>query len=163
MRLKCRLRNGVHFVSRNLLAIHTFSPLLLEWTHICSIRFVGWWGFPQWKNNIPANNAPQEHIMTSSNGNNFFVNGHLCGNSPVTGEFPAQRPVTRSFDVFFDLRPNKRLSKWWWVWWFETPSRPLWHHCNEYSSSNKENNSSLLYFVGCIIHMIYLTIQIAKT
>ena len=36
----------------------------------------------------------------------------LCaGNSPVTGEFPAQRPVTRSFDVFFDPRPNKRLSK----------------------------------------------------
>ena len=31
--------------------------------------------------------------------------------SPVTGEFPAQRPVTRSFGVFFDLRLNKRLSK----------------------------------------------------
>ena len=36
----------------------------------------------------------------------------ICaGNSPVSGEFPAQRPVTRSFDVFFDLRLNKRLSK----------------------------------------------------
>ena len=36
----------------------------------------------------------------------------ICaGNSPVPGEFPAQRPVTQSFDVFFDLRPNKRLSK----------------------------------------------------
>ena len=34
-----------------------------------------------------------------------------AGNSPVIGEFPAQRPVTRSFDVFFDLRLNKRLSK----------------------------------------------------
>ena len=35
----------------------------------------------------------------------------ICaGNSPVTGEFPSQRPVTRSFDVFFDLRPNKRVS-----------------------------------------------------
>ena len=51
----------------------------------------------------------------------------LCaGNSPVTGEFPAQRPVTRSFNVFFDLRLNKRLSKQSWGWWFETPSRPLW-------------------------------------
>ena len=31
----------------------------------------------------------------------------ICaGNSPVTGEFPAQRPVTRSFDVFFDLCLN---------------------------------------------------------
>ena len=38
----------------------------------------------------------------------------LCeGNSPVTGEFPARRPLTRSFDVFFDLRLNKRLSKQW--------------------------------------------------
>ena len=55
----------------------------------------------------------------------------ICaGNSPVTGEFPAQRPVTRSFDVFFDLFPNKRLSKQWWGWWFETPSRPLWRHCD---------------------------------
>ena len=36
----------------------------------------------------------------------------LCvGNSPVPGEFPAQRPVTRSFDAFFDQRQNKRLSK----------------------------------------------------
>ena len=67
-------------------------------------------------------------------------------NSPVIGEFPAQefqeaifaeialnsldktaqRPVTRSFDVFFDLRLNKQLSKQLWGWWFETPSCPLW-------------------------------------
>ena len=33
------------------------------------------------------------------------------GNSPAAGEFPSQRPVTRSFDVFFDLWLNKRLSK----------------------------------------------------
>ena len=51
-------------------------------------------------------------------------------NSPVTGEFPAQRPVTRSFDVFFDLHLNKRLSKQSWNWWFEMPSRPLWRHSN---------------------------------
>ena len=44
--------------------------------------------------------------------------------------WPAQRPVTRSFDVFFDLRLNKRLSKQSWGWWFETPSCPLWRHCN---------------------------------
>ena len=53
----------------------------------------------------------------------------ICaGNSPVPGEFPAQRPVTRSFDVFFDLRLNKRLSKQSWGWWFETLSPPLWRH-----------------------------------
>ena len=55
----------------------------------------------------------------------------ICaGNSPVS-EFPAQRPVTRSFDVLFDLRLNKRLSKQSWGLWFETLSRPLWRHCNE--------------------------------
>ena len=55
----------------------------------------------------------------------------LCAeNSPVTGKFPAQRPVTRSFDVFFDLSLNKRLSKHSWRRWFETPSRSLWRHCN---------------------------------
>ena len=55
----------------------------------------------------------------------------ICaGNSPVPGEFPAQRPVTRSFDVFFDQHLNKRLSEQSWGWWFETPSRPLWRHRN---------------------------------
>ena len=55
----------------------------------------------------------------------------ICaGNSPVPGEFPNQRPVTRSFNVFFDLRPNKRLSKQSWGWWFETLSCSLWRHRN---------------------------------
>ena len=55
----------------------------------------------------------------------------ICaGNSPVTGEFPTQRPVRRSFGVFFDLCLNKLLSKQWWGWLFETPSHPLWRHCN---------------------------------
>ena len=55
----------------------------------------------------------------------------LCArNSPVTGEFPSQRPATRSFDAFFDLRLNKRLSKHSWGLWFETPSRSLWRQCN---------------------------------
>ena len=47
-----------------------------------------------------------------------------------TGGFPSQRPVTRSFDVFFHLRLNKRLSKQSRRLWFETPSRSLWRHCN---------------------------------
>ena len=50
-------------------------------------------------------------MMTSSNRNIFRVTGHLCGEFTGPGEFPAQRPVTRSFDVFFDLRLNKRLRK----------------------------------------------------
>ena len=48
----------------------------------------------------------------------------LCtGNSPVSGESQSQRPVTGSFDIFFDLRLNKRLSKQPRRWRFETPSR----------------------------------------
>ena len=58
----------------------------------------------------------------------------ICaGNSPVTGEFPAQRPVMWSVDVFFDLLLNKRLSKQWRGWWFETPSPPLWRQCNVFN------------------------------
>ena len=50
-------------------------------------------------------------MMTSSNGNIFRVTGPLCGNSPVTGEFPSQRQAMRSFDVVFDLRLNKQLRR----------------------------------------------------
>ena len=69
-------------------------------------------------------------IMTSSNGNIFRLTGHLCGEFTGRGDFPTQRPVTRSFDVFFDLRLNKRLSEQSWGWWFETLSCPLWRHRN---------------------------------
>ena len=69
-------------------------------------------------------------MMTSSNENIFRVTGHLCGEFTGPGEFPALRPVTRSFEGIFDLRPNKRLSKQPWGWWFDTPSWSLWRQCN---------------------------------
>ena len=72
-------------------------------------------------------------MMTSSSGSIFRVTGLLWGNSPVTGEFPAQRPVTRSFDIFFDLRLSKRLDKQSKRRWFETPSPSLWRHRNDIS------------------------------
>ena len=50
-------------------------------------------------------------MMTSYNGNIFRVTGPLCGEFTGPDELPAQRPVTRTLDVFFDLRLNKRLSK----------------------------------------------------
>ena len=54
----------------------------------------------------------------------------ICAvNSPVNS--PHKKPVTRSFNVFFDLRLNKRLSKQSWGWWFETLSRSLWRHRND--------------------------------
>ena len=74
--------------------------------------------------------------MTSSNGNFFRVTGHLCGEFTGPQWIPhTQRPVTRSFDIYFDLRPNKRLSKQRWGWWSETPSSPLWRHCNDSRST----------------------------
>ena len=74
---------------------------------------------------------PEPTMMTPSNGSIFRVTGPLCGEFTGPGEFPTQRPVTWSFDVFFDLRINKRLSKQPWGWWFETQSRPLWRHRND--------------------------------
>ena len=69
----------------------------------------------------------------------------ICaGNSPVTAEFLAQRPVTRSFDVFFDLLLNKRLSKQSWGWWFETLSRLLWRHRNDPLSHNSAEYSDVI-------------------
>ena len=63
----------------------------------------------------------------------------ICaGNTPVTGEFPSQRPVTRSFDVFFDLRLNKRLSK---------QSCPLWRHCNDRHDFSFHYDWSLLNYL----------------
>ena len=83
----------------------------------------------------------------------FSVLLAICaGNSPVPGEFPTQRPVTWSFDVFFDLRLNKQLSKQWWVWWVETLSRPLWRHRNVLISVSPRqttilsSDSNYLYF-----------------
>ena len=84
-------------------------------------------------------------MMTSSNGNISALLAICAGNSPVTGEFSSQRPVTRSFDVFFDLRLNKRLSKQSSGWWFETPSRPLWRHCND---TGQNPHSSLICFIA---------------
>ena len=70
-------------------------------------------------------------MMTSSKGIIFRVTGHLCGEFTGSRWIPRKRPVKRSFDVYFDLRLNKRLSKQAWGWWFETPSCPIWRHCND--------------------------------
>ena len=99
------------------------------------------------------------NMMTSSNGNIFRVTCPLCGEFTGPGEFPTQRPVTRSFNVFFDLRLNKRLSKQPWGWWFETPSWSLWPHCNEcynLPAINWSNSYYLKYHLGygkCILGM----------
>ena len=53
------------------------------------------------------------------------------GYPPVSGGFPKQRPLAQCFDVFFDLRLNKRLSKQSRRRWSEKPSSSLWRHCND--------------------------------
>ena len=67
-------------------------------------------------------------MMTSSNANIFLVTGHLCGE--FTG--PRWIPHTKASDaeLWCFLWYNKRLSKQWWGWWFETQSCPICRHRN---------------------------------
>ena len=80
--------------------------------------------------------------MMSSNGDISRVTRLCEGNSPVTGEFPSQRPVTLSFDVFFDVRLNKRLSKQPRYRWFEMPWRSLWRHGDEINRHQTNTNTT---------------------
>ena len=66
-------------------------------------------------------------LVASQTRDEIFLHPNLS----VNGEFPSQRPVTRSFGVWFDLYLNKQLSKQSWGWWVEMPSRSLWRHFNE--------------------------------
>ena len=81
------------------------------------------------------------YMMTSLSGNSFYVLLALCaGNSPVTGEFPSPRSVTRSFDIFFDLRSWFDLSTWLSKQsrcrWFGTPTDSSSRHCDELNREN---------------------------
>ena len=79
---------------------------------------------------LPTSRPPSNiFTMTSSNGNISVLLALCAGNLQVTGEFPAQRSVTRSFDIFFDLNLNKRRSKQSRHRWFRTESCSLWRHC----------------------------------
>ena len=60
-----------------------------------------------------------------------YLKNKCAENSLVTGELPSQRPMTRNFHIFFDLRRNKLLSEQLWRRWFETPLRSFWRHCND--------------------------------
>ena len=101
-----------------------FSPLGLNAMHLLHCIGAPWW----------------RHQMET-----FSALLALCaGNSPVPGEFPSQRPVTRSFDVFFDLRLNKHLSKQSRGWSFETPSCSLWCHRNDTAIWGNSHRSFLM-------------------
>ena len=100
-----------------------------------------------------------ELISWSSNHNDvikwkhFYAFLAICaGNSPVPGEFPAQRPVTRSFNVFSDLRLNKRL------WWTgiegkNTQVQPLqWRH-------NEHDGVSIHRRLDCLLNRMFRCIS----
>ena len=70
-------------------------------------------------------------LMNSSKWNIFRVTGPLRGVPLVTGEFLPQRPVARSFDVFFDLPLQQTVEQTMRRRWFETSWRSLWRHCND--------------------------------
>ena len=90
-------------------------------------------------------------MMTSSNRTFSALLAFCAVNSPITGDFPSQRPVTRSFDVFFDLRLNKCLSKQSRRRWFGRPSRSWWRRVNVFWEMI-ENPSMRLCLLSYIQH-----------
>ena len=97
-----------------------FSFTAVSYTPLFKINSVGTRG---------VNSSPQ-NMMTSSTGNIFCVTGLLCGEFTGYWWIPRTKASDAEFDVFFDICLNKRMNKQWWGWWFETPSCPLWRHCN---------------------------------
>ena len=111
---------------------------LIDWEHalqyiengtkfVVQKHFTGFW---QNHNDFVWYSIYDNSIIASSNGNIFRVTGHLCG------EFTGHRWISRTKTsgaklwCFLWSAPNKLLSEQWRAWWFETPSRSLWRHCN---------------------------------
>ena len=141
------LSRMLHLIVSRMCCFNRVQVIILSFINFQSIQFVScaaltlWhqptclvfakstlYGVPHWEvtDAIVAELSWWRHQMETCSALLAFC----AGNSPVTGEFPTQRPVSRSFDVFFDLYLNKRFSKQSWCWLFETPSWSLWRHCN---------------------------------
>ena len=87
---------------------------------ILQMKFVASWYWLHLTHSNPDNNDASKYMRRHQMKTFSALLAICAGNSPVTDEFPAQRPVTRRFDIFFDMCQNKRLSKQRWGWWFET-------------------------------------------
>ena len=137
--------------ARNKNVRHRLTPT----SKIC----VRWWSLKQWF--IISNRNRRDYgaelfrflqsvaqpVITIINGNIFRVTGPFWGNPSVTGSFPSQWQMTPSFEVFFDLRLNKRLSKQSRRRWFQTPLFSSWRHCK---ATNHTHVSCFVFFlVGC--------------
>ena len=143
----------VHMASQSILVSHfpaTTSCFSTQWVRLWSlsvacnhVKYA--WSTSMWIMKISIIPIWWRHQMET-----FSALLVLCaGNSSVTGEFPAQRPVTQSFGVFFDLRLNKRLGKQSWGWWFEAPSRSVWRHCNDIAESHVNKSSYSHHSLNC--------------
>ena len=120
-----------HFARRvdmSLIVSQITSNLIVFFNrHACNrenIKVSHYWTF------VTVRLSPQRAIVVWSVSEAEYI-VHLHGN----GKFSAllalcEGPVTHSFDVFFDLRLNKRLSRQSRRRWFMTPSRSLCRHCN---------------------------------
>ena len=85
--------------------------------------------FRQWIGRSPKEqNFPHDDVIKWKHFPRYWSFVWGIHRSPVNS--PHKGPVTQSFDVIFDLRLNKRLSKPLRRRWFETPPRSLWRHCN---------------------------------
>ena len=103
-------------------------------THMCGIR-------GRWVNGLQPQHtqpSPKQMLIFQKSWwrhqmETFSALLAICaGNSPVSGEFPAQRPVTSNVDVFLicariNCWVNNDEGR-----WFEMPSHPLWHHRNDH-------------------------------
>ena len=128
--LDTKLFKQLHFIALHLCQIISQVLSYLKWF---AYQYRSW-GIIRWRQShkiectylsMPCKSSLWwRHQMES-----FSTSLALCaGNSPVPGEVPSQRPMTRSFEIFFDL--SKRLSKQLWGWWFATPPHPLRRQSN---------------------------------
>ena len=147
---KCRLENGGHFVSVSMYSVWLTWVGITTKIDSLNLELFIFLQFHLHNKRFTYRSCAYTGLQLGNNCNGIYPNWTVqhpwwrhqietfsallaicAGNSPGTGEFPAQRPVTQSFDVFFDLRLNKRLSEPSWGWWFEMLSRPLWRHRNK--------------------------------
>ena len=135
----CKSHFQIQFLQWSLLYLHSnitevcsYGSLGEHWFTSC---YLNWW-WPILARHICVTSYTSR--LTSSQAcdcwwSNTVTRQSSCKNTGSKCGFPSQRPVTRSFDVSFDLHLNKCLSKQSWGCWFETTSWSLWRHCNDLS------------------------------
>ena len=106
------------------------------------------WGVPQHENckQLCDIICPEIYMMTSSNGNIFRVTGPLCGEFTGYQWISSQRPLARSFDVFFNLHLNNQSSKQSWDSLFEMLACSLWRHCNDQTLNGSKSQHNCTHF-----------------